>query len=208
MPDAPGRTNESIRANGTYNLIAVTVDPIDAITGDLWYRSDTNQVRAMVNGAAQTVYPGAAGGLTNMSNQRTTDSATSASTALVDVLTVTLPSAGTYYFASQLRISNATLASTPGYGIGGTSTPTAWRFLAYQSTSAQAWSDASGTSAYSAAGGTAGVSLAAAAVCVTNITGTVTVSVAGTLIIRYCRNAGTGTLTCNASSTFFASKTA
>lgn len=135
-------------------------------------------------------------------NQRSTASAGITTTTLADVLTVTLPAAGTYTFQADLPVTQTTAVGRCGLNIGGTSTPTAWRWMAgavqYNNATNQGAVQASGTTY---GGATSGVPLsvndwaASAGFCWVHVNGLVTVSAAGTLTIRLSQSSGSGTIT-------------
>lgn len=151
--------------------------------GDIIYASDINQRIPLVD-------------------QMTSDSSSITSTTLVTVLTLTLPYTGTWAWQADLIIVNATNTGRVGFALGGTSTPTAWRwnsgYAPYNSaTGLQGFID-SGTSY---PGSTSGTALVNSDLSGTGgfgraaISGTVTVSAVGTLTFRISRTAGTSTVT-------------
>jgi hypothetical protein len=138
--------------------------------------------------------------------QLTSDSPTSNSTALVTVMTLTLPAPGTYLVDALLIVTNLTAVGRPGFAFGGTSTPTAWRYAA----SAVHYNTANGSQG-SAGSGTTYPSTGTA---VTNtdwtsttgwstiqVRGLVTISVAGTLTLRLSEATGSGVVGARAGST-------
>lgn len=134
-----------------------------------------------------------------MLDQLTSDASGITGTSLSTVLTVTLPAVGTYRFDAQLNITNTVSAGRPGFGIGGTSTPTSWRWAAhttvYQQAAGSQGNMATGTT-YPTTGtavsqGDWPVSTGYSAV---RVLGQVTVSAIGTLTMRLSQTvAGTTT---------------
>lgn len=94
----------------------------------------------------QTSPTGGGGGV--LVDQLTGAGPTAATATLVAFLSVTLPSAGTYVYDAQLDITNTVTAGIPGFGLGGTSTPTSWRW-ASQTT---VYQQAAGSQGFNAAG--------------------------------------------------------
>lgn len=133
-------------------------------------------------------------------DQLTADGSGITGTSLSTVLTVTLPAAGTYAFDALLLAANTVSAGRPGFGIGGTSTPTAWRWASqttvYQQASGSQGLSASGTTYPSTGTATSQndwpVSTGYSAI---GIKGQVTVSAAGTLTMRLSEALGSGTVT-------------
>lgn len=137
-----------------------------------------------------------------LTNQRTAASSAITTTTLVEVLSVTLPAAGTYAFDALVLLTQTVAVGRPGLALGGTSTPTAWRWGA----GSVVYNTASGSQALAASGttypaSTAGQVLtgvdwpASAGYCQTHVVGTVTVSAAGTFTIRLNESAGSGQVT-------------
>lgn len=141
-------------------------------------------------------------GLRPIVDQRTTASAAITGTTLVAVLTVTLPAAGTYTFNSTILMVQSSAVGRPGFALGGTSTPTAWRWasgaIQYQVAAGSGGGAATGTT-YPAS--TAGQAITnsdwavSAGYCYLDLKGTVTVSAAGTLTFRINQASGAGTVT-------------
>lgn len=152
-----------------------------------------------------TVYAGdviAASDVNNLAtlvDQLAADSSGITTTALVTVLTVTLPAIGTYTYDCQLNVTNTVAVGRPGFGLGGTSTPTAWRWASgtthYNTATASQGFTASGTTYPST--GTALVNsdfTTTAGYSPVRILGQVTVSAAGTLTFRLSEASGSGTV--------------
>lgn len=140
-------------------------------------------------------------------DQRTTDAAAISSTTLVSVLSVTLPKAGTYTYDALITLTNTTAVGRPGFALGGTSTPTAWRWssvLTHYNTATG--SQATNTSGTTYPASTAGFPLVNSDLTTTtghsglHIKGTVTVSAAGTLQFRLSEQAGAGSVNVKAGS--------
>jgi hypothetical protein len=132
-------------------------------------------------------------------DQLTGASSSATGTGLVTVLSVTLPVAGTYVYDAQLNMTNTVTAGIPGVGIGGTSTPTAWRW-ASQTTVYQQAAGSQGFFASGTAYPSVGQALSQANWPVTSgftaarILGQVTVSAPGTLTMGISETvAGTAT---------------
>jgi hypothetical protein len=133
----------------------------------------------------------------SLTAQLTADGAAITTSALVSVLSVTLPVAGTYEVRGILTLTNVTTAGRPGFAFGGTSTPTAW-----------AWGGGAvhyNTATGSQGAGTSGTTYPSAGHVITNndwttttgwsfmpFTGTVTVSAPGTFTIRLSQTVGSG----------------
>lgn len=134
-------------------------------------------------------------------NQRTSDSATIATTTLVSVLSITLPAVGTYVWDLQAAASHPTNAGRAAFALGGTCTPTAWRWVSgtvqYQTPAAGASEAINGTGTTFPAA-TAGTALTNANMTNTSgyswiaIKGTVTISAVGTLDFRFSELVASG----------------
>lgn len=141
------------------------------------------------------------GNTEHLYDQRTTDAAAVSSTTLVTMNTITLTRVGTYAFDYLVNYTNTGAAGRPGFALGGTSTPTAWRWtslnLAYNgSTGNQAFND-SGTSYPGSTSGTAIVNSDlpdSSGFNGLHIKGTVTVSAVGTVTFRFSRTSGTSSV--------------
>lgn len=131
-------------------------------------------------------------------DQLTADASGITGTSLVTVLTVTLPAAGTYTYDCQFNVTNTVSAGVPGFGIGGTSTPTAWRWASQTVVFAQAAGSqgqtSSGTS-YPSTGTAVSQSNwpTSSGYSSIRVLGQVTVSAAGTLTMRLSAT-GAGTV--------------
>jgi hypothetical protein len=134
-------------------------------------------------------------------DQRTTDAAAVSSTTLTTMNTLTLGKVGTYTFEYLANYTNTGATGRPGFALGGTSTPTAWRWtsmnIAYNgSTGNQGFND-SGTTYLGSTSGTALVNSDlpdSSGFNAVHIKGTVTVSAGGTLTFRWSRTAGTSSV--------------
>jgi hypothetical protein len=133
-------------------------------------------------------------------DQRTSDSATIGTTTLVSVLQVTLPAVGTYVYDLQGGFTNAGTAGKPGFALGGSATPTAWRWTSgtvhYQGAGLASESiNASGTTF---PGVTSGQQLTNSNFTNTTghswmtIKGTITISAIGTLQFRFSELVASG----------------
>lgn len=139
-------------------------------------------------------------------DQRTSDSSAITNTTLVSVLQLTLPVVGTYIWDMQVDLNHPTNAGKPGFALGGSCTPTAWRWtsgtVSYQSTGSVAGGahegfNASGTTFPGATSGqafmnsnfsnTGGFSWM-------SFKGTITVSAVGTLQFRFSELVASGTV--------------
>jgi len=144
--------------------------------------------------------------LSPLYDQRTTDTATIATTTLVSCLQVTLPAVGTYLWDMQVDMNHPTNSGKPGFALGGTCTPTAWRWtsgtVSYQSTGSVAGGvhegfNASGTTF---PGATSGQSFTNANFTNTggfswmSFKGSITVSAIGTLQFRFSELVASGTV--------------
>lgn len=145
--------------------------------------------------------------LETLSDQRTTDAGAITTTTLVSVLSVTLPRVGTYRFNALVLATNTGAAGRPGFALGGTSTATAWRWACSQvQFNNAACSGGNGANGAGYPGSTSGSVLinvdwsTTTGYTAITITGTVTVSVAGTLDFRFSEAAGAGTLNVKAAS--------
>lgn len=134
-------------------------------------------------------------------DQMTADAAAVSSTTLVTMLTLTLPWVGTYNWNLQTQYTNLTNTGRIGFALGGTSTPSAWRWgsgnVQYNATAGGQGINDSGTSYPGSTSGTALVNLdlaGSSGFCWANISGTVTVSAVGTLTFRFSRTAGTSSI--------------
>lgn len=144
---------------------------------------------------------------TDLYDQRTTDAAAVASTTLVSMLSVTLPTTGTYTYDCMIVFTNTGAVGRPGFALGGTSTPTAWRWCsqlnAFNTGSGSRGFNLSGTSF---PGSTSGQELSngdladTTGFCTVRIVGTVTVSAAGTLTFRVSRTSGSSNINVKAGS--------
>lgn len=138
---------------------------------------------------------------TDLWDQRTSDAAAVASTTLVSMLSVTLPAAGTYTYDMLIIFTNTGAVGRPGFALGGTSTPTAWRWVsslaAFNTGSGSRGFQASGTSY---PGSTSGQEMSngdladSSGFCWFRVVGTVTVSAAGTLTFRVSRTSGSSNI--------------
>ncbi len=181
-------------------LWAPTSDPGTVADGDLWYRSDTDELRARINSVTQVVWPP-----NSYTDQLTANGSAISSTTLVDCLTVTLRNPGTYTFRAMVIIVGNGTTSDAGFALGGTSTPTAWRWPASVNhpvtIGTNVITTVSGTTYPSAASGSFTIGTTTANI-VVDLFGTLTISAAGTFKIRCSRTAGTGTFTFRDGSTF------
>jgi hypothetical protein len=137
-------------------------------------------------------------------DQRTSDAATITNTTLVSVLQVTLPAVGTYVWDLQSNFTHPTNTGKPGFALGGTCTPTAWRWtsgtVAYQSIGSAAGGAHEG---FNASGTTFPGSTSGQAFTNSNFTnsggfswmslkGTITISAIGTLQFRFSELVASG----------------
>ncbi len=170
-----------------------TSDPGTVADGDVWYRSDTDDLKARINGVSLEILP-----QMFFMDQKTATGSTINSTTLVDCLTVTLSNPGTYVYRGIVVIIGNATTSDAGFALGGTSTPTAWRFAGNINHPATI-----GTTLLAVANGTTYPSAASSSFTIgtttgiifVEISGTVTISAAGTFKIRCSRTAGFGTYT-------------
>lgn len=169
--------------------------------GDVILASDINTLETAIENRKELI------------DQLTADSSGITSTSLSTVLTVTLPAVGTYAYDVQLLVTNTVAVGRPGFGIGGTSTPTAWRWAShtthYNTATASQGVSASGTSYPST--GTALVNsdfTTTAGWSPVRIKGQVTVSAAGTLTFRLSEASGAGTVIARSGSIVTARMTA
>lgn len=136
-----------------------------------------------------------AGNTNVLYDQRTADTAAITSTTLVTALTLTLPRAGTYVYDLFGPFTNFTAVGRAAFGLGGTATPSAWRWASevqtYNATNAIQGFAGEGTSF---PGATAGIVLTNSDLNNTGgyaslrIYGTITVTAAGTLTFRFATN--------------------
>jgi hypothetical protein len=164
--------------NNPHNgMLAVTRD-----TGYIYvYDGSTWQLRA---GNTNLLY-----------DQRTADTAAITSTTLVSALQITLPRAGTYVYDLFGPFTNFTAVGRVAFGLGGTSTPTAWRWASevqtYNATNAIQGFAGEGTTFPGATAGTVLVNSDlnnTGGYASLRIFGTITVSAAGTLQFRFATN--------------------
>lgn len=138
-------------------------------------------------------------------DQRTADSGSITGTSLTTVLTVTVPSTGDYAFSLLATLTNTSAVGRPGFGTGGTSTISYYRWASqtihYNSATATQGFSGTGT-AHPSVGDpivnsdfttTTGFSAV-------QIQGKITVSAAGTLAFRFSEASGSGTVTIKAGS--------
>lgn len=152
---------------------------------------------------------------TPLVDQRTSDASAVTSTTLATMLTVTLPAAGTYAYDSLIIFTNTGAVGRPGFALGGTSTPTAWRWGSqlnpFNTGSGARGFNLSGTSY---PGSTSGQELPngdladTTGFCTVRIVGTVTVSAGGTLLFRVSRTSGSSSINVKASSMVTVHRTA
>lgn len=137
--------------------------------------------------------------LATLYDQLTADAAAITTTTLVTLLTVTLPTAATYAFDLQAALSHGTAVGRPGFALGGTSVPTAWRWVGhtthYNTATASQGMNASGIAYPASTAGTAIVNsdfTTTAGFSASRIRGTISVSAPGTLTFRFSEATGTG----------------
>jgi hypothetical protein len=106
--------------SGPYTITTpVPGQPISSAGFGIPVKNAINDLDARVNAVAL---------LAPLYDQRTSDSALIGTTTLVSVLQVTLPAVGTYVWDLQGSFTNTTTAGKPGFALGGSATPTAWRW--------------------------------------------------------------------------------
>lgn len=134
-------------------------------------------------------------------DQRTTDASAISSTTLATINTITLTKAGTYTFDFLGNYSNTGATGRVGFGLGGTSTPTAWRWgslnIAYNGSTGNQGFNSSGTTYPGSTSGTALVNSDlpdSSGFNAVHIKGTVTVSAPGTLLFRFSRTSGSSSV--------------
>jgi hypothetical protein len=171
-------------------------------TGQLAIATDTYKIY-VYNG---TTWDVCAGNNVNLYNQTTADT-TITTTTLSTVLTVTLPRVGTYSYDLMMPFTNTVAVGRHAFALGGTSTPSAWRWNAltapYNSATGLQAIAASGTSYPAATSGTALVNSDMAistGFSSTIIKGVVTVTAVGTLTFRFATNGAGNTITPRAGS--------
>lgn len=183
-------------------IIVTTATDLDYIDvkrqGQIGVARDTGYIY-MWNGSAWEVR---AGNNVNLKDQTTADSTAITSTTLSAVLTVTLPRAGTYSYDLMMPFTNTVAVGRHAFALGGTSTPTAWRWNAmtapYNSATGLQAINGSGTSYPASTSGTALVNSDmnnTTGYSSTIIKGTVTVSATGTLTFRFATNGAGNTIT-------------
>lgn len=149
----------------------------------------------------------AAGNYAKHVDQRTSDASAITTTTLSSVLSVTVTRTGTWEFDALIAFTNTGAAGRPGFALGGTSTPTSWRWVAstvhYNTATGSQGSTGSGTSY---PGSTSGTALVASDLTTTtgfstvHIKGTVVLSAAGTIQLRMSEASGSGSLNVKAGS--------
>lgn len=177
--------------------IVTTVTDLDYIEvkqeGQIAVARDTGYIY-MWNGSAWVVK---AGNNVNLYNQATADAAAITSTTLTSVVSVTLPRTGTYSFDLMIPFTNTVATGTVAFGLGGTSTASAWRWTSqvspYNSATGLQAGNGSGTTYPASTSGTALINSSLAistGYCSVIIKGTVTVTATGTLTFRLATAGG------------------
>jgi hypothetical protein len=133
--------------------------------------------------------------------QLTADTSAISSTTLVATHTITLPSTGTFFFDSEFLMTNTGSAGRPGFALGGTATPTAWRWAAhvtgFNNAAASGGNTLAGTSFPGSTSGSALIAVdwsTTGGFSAVRISGTFTVSVVGTITFRFSESSGSGSV--------------
>lgn len=135
-------------------------------------------------------------------DQRTSDAATITTTTLVSVLQVTLPAVGTYVWDLQSNFTHPTNSGKPGFALGGTCTPTGWRWTSgtsvYQNNGSPTPVEGFNASGTTFPGSTSGQAFTNANFTNTggfswmSFKGTITISAIGTLQFRFSELVASG----------------